>query len=73
MERSDISPVSTTTPGQRNVARPFPEKGQSISGEHLGVNVVVNHEGLPEETRASVWTELNLLEDKSVYFLIFLK
>lgn len=44
--------TSASKPRQRYIARFFPEKGHCIRGEHLGVNVVVNHEGLRTETGA---------------------
>lgn len=47
--------TSASKPRKRYIARFFPEKGHGIRGEHLGVNVVVNHEGLRTETGA--WKE----------------
>lgn len=56
--------VSVTTPGRRFAARSVSEKGQSIR-EYLGVDVTVNHKGLPAETRGSVSTG-SLLEERWV-------
>lgn len=59
--------VSATTLGQRCAARSSPKKGQSIREEHLEVSGIVNHKGLPTDTRASVSTR-NETRKEWIYF-----